>query len=267
KSRATRNGAIAKRRAWRVLVLSAGEIAVSSFIEHAAGGQLVRLVDIPVDKLFPDGDTVDRIKKICGINFGWAGPAFVASGDLLEGWKDFEADRIGFALTPEAKRVRERFRLVAFAGELAIKRGVLPWQPGAVLEACEELFATWQDEVATTDGERGIANIRNFILTQPGRFEKPGDEEDKTLHREGVMRGDYYHFFPKAFAEACDGIPPDVVKHALAEEGLLHYSEQGRLSTTISYQGKKVRVVSVSKDIIADADDSIEAEQPEDIPF
>ncbi|RMH40715.1 MAG: DUF927 domain-containing protein [Gammaproteobacteria bacterium] len=272
KSRATRTGAIAKRRAWRVLVLSAGEIAVSAFVEHAAGGQLVRLVDISADQIFPDGDAVDSIKRACASNYGWAGPAFLESGDLLEGWRDFKADQIGYALTPEAKRVRERFRLVAHAGELAIKRGILPWHEGEVLEACEELFAIWQTEVATTDGERGIQNVRNFILTQPARFEKPG-QEDEIHNRAGVVRDGYYHFFLKSFEEACGGIAPDVVRRALADAGLLRVGGRKRLTSTITFQGRKVRVVSVSKDIIGDTQDIEEQSIEEieasggDIPF
>ncbi|RME34376.1 MAG: DUF927 domain-containing protein, partial [Deltaproteobacteria bacterium] len=251
KSRATRTGALAKRRAWRVLLLSAGEIAVADFIEQAKGGHLVRLVDIPARDLFRDAESVNAMKAACAANFGWAGPAFLESGNLLDGWQELEPEVIGDVRTPEAGRVRERFRLVAHAGELAIKRGFVPWERGAVLEACRMLFAEWAEAGSATDAERGIEAVRQFILANPARFEHDG-QSIETINRAGIVRDGCYHFFPAAFREACGAVSPDVVKRALFEAGLLHVSETGRLQSRIRVAGHLTRVISVRAGILAD---------------
>jgi len=142
KQRANRTGGMRERRTWRILLLSNGELPVSDFIPNARGGQLIRLIDIPARNMFPDRESADAMKKGCAEVYGLAGPAFIESGNLLDGWDEMTAESIGEAPTPESGRVRDRFRLIAHAGELAIRRGILTWNQGDVLNACKSVFVT-----------------------------------------------------------------------------------------------------------------------------
>jgi len=253
KQRANRTGGMRQRRAWRILLLSNGELPVSDFIPNARGGQLVRLIDIQAKDMFRDRADADRMKHGCAENYGLAGPAFIESGNLLDGWDTFTAESIGEAHTPEAGRVRDRFKLVAHAGELAIQRGILPWQKGDVLDACKSVYASWKETgCAVSDAERGITNVRNFIMAFSGsRFEY--DESNRVpLDRAGVFRDNLYHFFSPAFKEACGGVLADTVKRALADAGLLHTSEGKKFVSKVRIDGELTRVVSVKSAILSD---------------
>jgi len=256
KTRATRNGGLSQRRAWRITLLSRGELPVADFIENAKGGQLVRLVDIEATDLFTGREDADAMKQGCAKHYGLAGIEFLQGGNLLEGFDAMPADVIGDAPTPEAGRVRDRFRLVAHAGELAIRRGILPWQEGEVLEACQVVYANWESAGnAISDADRGIENVRNFILAYgDSRFEHNEDRKRDPIDRAGVVRDDIYHFIPTAFKEACGGVLVDTVKKELHRTGMLHTGETGRYNSTARIDGKKVRVVSVKADILSDLD-------------
>jgi len=254
KTRANRSGGLSKRRAWRVLLLSNGELPVSDFIENAKGGQLVRLVDIAAADMFTGREDADRMKHGCAKHYGTAGVAFLQSGDLLEGFDDLQADQIGDAPTAEAGRVRDRFRLVAHAGELAIKRGLLPWAAGDVLSACQSVYAGWMAKGnGMSDADRGIENVKAFLMAYGGsRFESDDDRKREPIDRAGVIRGDLYHFTPKGFKEACSGVLVDTVKRALFGAGLLHTSEAGKMVSKARIDGVLTRVVSVRSAILSD---------------
>ena len=176
-------------------------------------------------KSLPDANTADRMKDACTNYFGTAGPAFVEAiinddiYNVREQLKQLDqvAEHIGDAKTNEEKRVRKRFALAGFAGEMAINSGVLPWPQGRAMESTKTVFALWrQDNVAVSDAERGIANVVSFILKHgPSRF----DREDGHIVRDrvGIYRDGYYHFFTEAFPEACGGVLPKTVKRALRD--------------------------------------------------
>jgi len=194
------------------------------------------------------------MKHGCAKHYGTAGIAFLQSGDLLEGFDDLQADQIGDAPTPEAGRVRDRFRLVAHAGELAIKRGLLPWAAGDVLKACQAAYAGWMAKGnGMSDADRGIENVRAFLMAYgSSRFEYDDDRKREPIDRAGVIRGDLYHFTPKGFKEACGGVLADTVKRALSDAGLLHTSEAGKMVSKARIDGVLTRVVSVRSAILSD---------------
>jgi len=255
KQRANRTGGMRQRRTWRILLLSNGELPVSDFIQNARGGQLIRLIDIPAKDMFPHRESADAMKKGCAEVYGLAGPAFIESGNLLDGWNEMTADKIGDAPTPESGRVRDRFRLIAHAGELAIRRGILPWDQGDVLDACKSVFESWkQTGHGISDAERGIANVRDFIMAYgSSRFERD-DVKNDPINRAGVFRDGCYHFSKVAFKAACGGVLADTVKHALADADLLHINETGKYVSKVRIDGKLTRVVSVKTDILSEVE-------------
>ncbi len=266
RGRADRTGAARKRRHWRAWVISAGEVPVSTYIDESGqkvrGGQLVRLIDIPAESIFPDAAAADHMKDACSRYFGTAGPAFVKKiiddgiDTVREELKQIDAvaEQIGSTDTIEVRRVRKRFALSAIAGEMAIKMGILPWSQGAALDACKHVFNLWRkdSDIAMSDAERGIANVRNFIFKHgPSRFE--GDDIHLPVRdRAGWHRDGYYHFTPVAFEEACNGVLVKTVKVALLERNLLRVSDLDRLRSGLRVDGKITHVVSVSEAIIED---------------
>jgi hypothetical protein len=257
RSRARRDGSLADGRSWRVMVLSAGELPVSDYLVEGGravcGGQLVRLVDIPIGEAFGCGRDADRMKALCSEHFGHAGRELLRSGDLTEGWDAFDRDTIGSAMTPEAGRVRERFALVCHAGQLASRRGIVPWAVEQVVNACRVSYVSWQGTISgASEAERGIRNVRDFIMIHgSARFERDddagsmGSQRRAVINRAGWMRDGIFHFHPKAFKEACDGVSPDVVKRSLHAAGHLHIADGARLSARIRVNSGRVRVVSV----------------------
>jgi len=257
RSRADRTGGLRKRRSWRSFVLSAGELPVGEYICEGGGkvrgGQLVRLVDIDPGEIFPDAESADAMKNHCANYFGTAGPTLIQSGNLLEFWDALLPECIGEAASNEAGRVRDRFRLVAYAGELAIKRRILPWDKGSVLGACQRIYQAWAaTQTAISGAERGIENIRAFLMKHGGsRFERDTVEQRSPHNRAGWFQSGMYHFTHEAFKEACGGVLDVEVKRALLAAGFLHTERPGRFGNRISVAeiDKRVPVISVKSDI------------------
>ena len=66
-------------------------------------------------------------------------------------------------------RAAERFALCGVAGELAIQLGILPWSPGVVAAATQELFATWRKDRGEDPGEiRGAFEQIRILLERYG---------------------------------------------------------------------------------------------------
>ncbi len=276
RERADRTGAARKHRSWRGWLLSAGEIPVSQHIDasgqKARGGQLVRLVDVPVDTIFDDAASANQMKEACALYFGAAGPAFIKNlvDDLERLRQDLRqsqevAEEIGEASTNEEKRVRTRFAFCALAGEMAIATGILPWNKGIAFEACKHTYGLWkQDNAVVSDVLRGIMNVRSFILKHgSSRFERelaPTQIERMVYNRAGWYRDGRYNFTPEAFREACGGVLETVVKKALNEAGWLHTADApGRLRSTIHVHGTPTHVVSVREAIL---DEDAEPTEP-----
>lgn len=273
KARSTKSGGLAKRRSWRLLLLSNGEQKVSERLAEqgrgSKGGQHIRLIDIPAEGIFSSAQEADAAKIFLQQHYGHAGPAFVRwvieQGDAIrERWHAFDAETIGKADRPEAARVRERFRLVAFAGECAIEAGVLPWERGTVLEVVRHFYTAWAGDGLQDDIERGIANVRSFILQNLARFETP-QSETTPPHCAGVIRSNpdnedekIFYFEPMVFdTEACGGVSPDIVKRALAERGLLR-REGRKFTCRIRWNGRRPETVAVRGAILDfDADEGV----------
>ena len=71
----------------------------------------------------------------------------------------------------QVRRVARKFGLVAAAGELAIKLGILPWDKGEALEAAEYAFGLWLKYRGTS----GSLDLKQALERIQGLFEKSGD--------------------------------------------------------------------------------------------
>jgi len=262
KRRMTKSISSRATKAWRILVLSSGELPVHEYIEEKGGkvraGQLVRLVDIPAVDLFPSAKEADAMKKACADYFGTAGPAFLAREAIVErfkvAWKAFCFDQVGITTTAPAGRALRRFCLVACVGELAIQTGILPWEEGAAIQAAKHAFELWQgSSSASTTGERGVEKIRAFILKYDSRFEREKAKVNPMPYeREGFYKDKHYNFLPESFNKACGGEDAREVKAALLDLGLLKVAIKGKFYNRMhsAEAGKRIQVISVNDDIL-----------------
>jgi len=254
-------------KAWRVMVLSSGELPVSEYIEanggRVRGGQLIRLVDVPAVDLFTNAEEADTMKRACRDYYGTAGAAFLARESIVQrfisAWRTFDHALVGTTTTPEAGRALRRFCLVACVGELAIESNVLPWGKGDAIKAARHAFELWQGSTSSkTEGERGADAVRDFILKHDARFERENAKANAIPHeRAGWFKmvqgeGGFYHFLPNVFDEQCGGVNSKTVKQELRARGWLKTEAENRLNNNFySAEVKRtIRVISVSDEIL-----------------
>src|SRR5690606_16817238 len=147
--------------------LSSGEIGLADKVaedrrgRRPAAGQEVRVVDLPADAgaghgLFEelhghaDGDALARRLKVGSSSYyGTAARIFIAYiaenaeevRQPVRGFIDaFAEEHCPAGADGQVHRVAHRFGLAAAAGELAIRRGLLPWKPGEAISGCGRCF-------------------------------------------------------------------------------------------------------------------------------
>ncbi|HNA21388.1 MAG TPA: DUF927 domain-containing protein, partial [Agitococcus sp.] len=233
KSTMTREREGRAKLTWRVLALSSGERSLS---EHAAiagstahAGAELRMVDVNAGtrtyKAFDylhglaDGQQFhSQLTKSCRQHYGHAGAAMVEH--LLKQKDDsfylnaFTDMRKGFdAQNPQAGRVADRFAVMALAGELAIRYGVLSWPVGTAKNACQLLFNEWLATVGHGNTEdKQIAQALVDFIDKYGdsRFSNIDDSFPSVIHnRAGYYRLEdgkkLYLFNNAALKEAAQG--------------------------------------------------------------
>ena len=261
RSRSGKSGNLRGSKSWRVSVLSAGELAISSFLESGGsqikGGQLVRMIDIELDALpplFPNGQAADQFKQLCSDHYGHAGSALLGRvADLSEGWKTLDLEQIGPATTEIAQRVRKRFAIVLHTGYLAAQAQVIPWSQEQILAAVQQVYAVWHGQSRTvSDVERGVQSVMDFILANEARFETEQQTQDgrPPLNRAGWLKEGYYCFTTQGFKEACQGSDPTKIKKAIKALDCLRHAS-GRLNDRQRFSGTPTPCVSVKTDILS----------------
>jgi len=134
---------------------------------------LVRLADVEVTETFKTAKEADAIKQLYAKHYGHAGREFLQSGDLLDSWNIEDAVKLGTANSNEAGRAQKSFWLACHAGQLAARRGILPWSEEQNLDAAQFPFDSWYEFApGASDTDRGIDNIRDFILKHASRFQE-----------------------------------------------------------------------------------------------
>ena len=181
KQRANRSGNAAESKRWRLMLLSTGEKALETIMGGAGiktnAGQEIRLPSICVarahgafDNLhhFQDGAVFsDHLQAASRKHYGHAGMAFIKA--LMESppvTSDFREIEAGFKTDHgQTTRVGKRFALIAYAGELAIAFGILPWEPGTAIEAAMTLFQAWLSGQRTGNHEQEaiLAALREYL--------------------------------------------------------------------------------------------------------
>jgi len=165
KIRSNQDGSLAARKKWKLLFLSTGEIGLSEMLEKVQrspkAGQSIRFLEIPVIGKYNAFDDLhgyssgkefaDTINEKIRNNHGslikpWVNhlsniddlPSYLLSNikNLTSQWQfETQGNQLGYAL--------DRFALLAIAGELAIKMGILPWNCGESEKAIYSIVESW----------------------------------------------------------------------------------------------------------------------------
>jgi uncharacterized protein (DUF927 family) len=209
KTRAARTGGARERAFWRLLFLSAGEISLAQHMAEAnrttRAGQEIRLVDIGADAGaglgawevlhdYPNGADFSRAldqatKRYYGAPLAafmdklTRSPADLAE-ELRKAQKLFEAQHLTDDASGQARRVADRFALVAMGGELATQWGLTGWEAGEALAAAGSCYRAW---LAGRGGE-GNQEETNMLNQVREFFERHGDGAFDLWHRIGDDR-------------------------------------------------------------------------------
>lgn len=194
KGRATRGGMARRRRTWRLLFLSSGEVSLADHMaeagKRAQAGMEVRMVDVPLDAGAGMGgleclgthdsaaELADGITAAAARHYGTAGREWLEwlcahqSGlaERLGGLVDrYRADIVPEAASEQVRRVGSRFALVAAAGELAGEACITGWKAGhALWAAARKCFEAWLGARGHLDnGEEAamLRQVRAFLET------------------------------------------------------------------------------------------------------
>jgi uncharacterized protein (DUF927 family) len=225
KARAGRGGEARRRRIWRSLFLSTGEVTLAGKMadagKRAMAGLEVRLVNLPADAgaglgVFQQlhgqpsaAALANHLRDAARTFYGTAARAFLdrlardraEEPDGLRSW--LAAARDGFigahvaaGADGQVRSVAARFALIGAAGELARGYGVLPWPEGEAMRAAAACFAVWLAErggAGAGEETQAVAQVRAFIEAHgASRFELAGSDEvlaePRTFNRAGFRK-------------------------------------------------------------------------------
>ncbi len=267
KQRANQRGGARSAFTWRTLFLSTGECTLEDKQNEAGkktmAGQKTRLANIPAapegghglfDTLhdFSDGAALsNHLRRAVHRQHGTASRAFLArltseraSDEAgLRQWVDarrkaFVAEHAKDAGS-QAQSVAGRFALVACAGELATRFGVLPWPEGEAMEAAMVCFRAWLAENGSGEAfeeQAAIEQVRMFLQTRgESRFKAldlagGGTNADSRLAIDNLAgyrflrngKTDFFGIAREVFRkEVCKGLNVKGAIKALRKAGLL----------------------------------------------
>ena len=271
KSRMNKDAQLKDSYKWRILFLSNGELSAAEKISETGiapkPGQIVRMIDIPAAPRDRDGifecyheftsgaDLSDHLRNTSTAYYGTAFPKYMElivsdleniKNSSREQIKSFQNQHSPQGATKTTHRVAARFGLLAFAGELAIKIGVLPLEKGEASQAAKTCFEDWMISQGGGDVDRDLAQalsrLKSIIQVYgSSRFgvipicnmQKP--IENLMGYKKVTSENDapIYHIFPSIFRkEICKGVNYRKIANLLKDRGIL-IARNGRLTNAI----------------------------------
>lgn len=274
KSRASQTGEARAAKRWLTFFLSSGEISLADHARadgrgrRSPAGQEVRILDVEADAgtglgLFDtlcghaNGDAFARgIKDAAAQHYGIAGPEFVrrllgkvdSLGPIIRtGIDTFARHNLPAEASGQVKRACRRFGLLAMAGEIAAREGILPWPEGEATRAAGIVFASWlaaRGGAGAAEDAAAIDQVAAFIAAHgASRFQPITGENPTVVHnRAGFWRGDADHreyLVPAPIwrDEVCRGLNPKAVAALLLARGYLVPDGSGKASASVNLPG------------------------------
>lgn len=188
--RAAQDGGDTSRDSWRLPVISTGEADTATFAGRAkitlAPGQLVRLLNIPVEQMQPEnlhgyataGAHARALTHACNGNFGAVFREWITwlvrnrqeaentTRQCLDKWQPAVAG--GYPDSPQVCRVADAFAVLEAA--LVLTRPFTGWDEAACCDAVVRVFASWVKDFGTHDKAQSqiISQATDFLM-QYGR--------------------------------------------------------------------------------------------------
>lgn len=279
KMQGDKGGGNREQARWRVLVLSTGEIDLSSFMSSGGhrthAGQEVRLASLPADAgkgygafdtlngCMSAGELAEALEQAANSCYGAVGHAFVEhvakQSDTVKHRLRRAIDEARSVLPSEAsgqvRRVAARFAVIAEALEIATDAGLTGWQPGEGRSAIMNCLSEWlgryglgnREEVQIIEQAEGWLAAHAF-----GRFidcvAANSDQEPNMKDCAGYRKRDKtgsltWLVFPSVFAdEVAEGFDPKVAADVLAKAGMLEKGNDGKATSkhrTPDYPGTR----------------------------
>jgi uncharacterized protein (DUF927 family) len=170
--------------------------------------------------------------------YGMAVPEFVrklfASSRTPGGGAARDIRKIELELDGQTLRAAQRFGLIAFAGELAVEFGIVPWVVGSAAEVARWAFDRWLEArggVISYEARRAVARARHFIEAHgDSRFDDLDLQFDadrrpmanRAGFREGKGENRRRYAYPEVWpTEICVGLDAHDVAKTLADLGML----------------------------------------------
>lgn len=267
---------------WRLIFLSSGEVDLNSHMAEdckaSKAGQKIRLLNISAKASkesfgifenlmgFQDGaEFSSYLRNNAAKYYGTASIAFIKnilkySNEIREEFYNKLQVLKSKYLPPDAEgqdmRAFEHFMLVGFAGELAIKYGVVCWKPGTAYDASVSCFNSWLDDkegVGDDENRQILEHVKAFLeLHAHSRFfDLDGFKDQKIVNMAGykTISKNTVTFFvsPSVFQnEICKNFRRKAVISLLIEKGFLLKDHNGdyRQQKWTPYGNKKVYVIS-----------------------
>ena len=269
KGRLRADASARRRRTWRCCILSTGEHDVASAVARAGqklpAGAEVRLASIPIDAAGSAWPNLHGFRDVPALaaalhdamaeHHGEAARAFVAA--LATQWQDDPAalrdaiaelrerliQRLPAQADAQVRDVARRCALVAVAGELATRWGILPWAAGEAEAAAAAMLAAWMlrrpggagsaEAAAMLEQVRRVllaheaARFTTLVKDNEGRWYELAPERP-VVNRLGWIKreGERVEWLIAAEAwrgEVCGpaGLDPTATARCLAERGFL----------------------------------------------
>ena len=191
KQRLRQDASARKRRTWRTVVFSTGEVDLTTMASKAnqtlPPGAEVRLPSIPIDgeTMWPNlhgaasaTELMAGLQKALAKQYGTAIRPFLTElastladndGTLntnLEEMRLLFIGVVGKNADPQAKEVARRAALIALAGEMATACGLLPWKLGEAEDAAKKMLLLWivrRGGFGSTEESLHVRAVRGFL--------------------------------------------------------------------------------------------------------
>lgn len=267
RARATRSGGARTTNRWREFVLSSGELTLAVKLAESGkrirAGQEVRLLDICASRTFGCWDNAHELKDGAALSkaikhaslshYGHAGPAFVRQLVDYEGRDDLPAQHEQLRAEYQPRnglegRAADRFALLALAGELAIRFGLLPLEPGAARSAMLQLFGDWQTQRSAEVSEDAAIKMQLLeFVTRHGEehFSVLGGSADQVRDRAGWWRQEgeqrIWLFTSEGLQRAVPGFEVRAILDVLDKAGwIVARDKDGKRSKKVKVSGTSI---------------------------
>jgi len=226
KVRMTRSIGLRKRKGWRLLFLSSGELTLAdhsaSVGKRTRGGAEVRLLNIPADmgqglgvlETLHGRETseqfIDEIGAAAKRYYGAPIRAFIKAVienreeviTALNAARQYMRQQVPKSASGEVFRAAARLAVVAAAGEYATHLGLTGWTKGEATAAAVSALKAWIEARGSTghaDEETALRQVRHFIEANGAsrfegiaqRFDKDGNEIRERIPNRAGYRGEH----------------------------------------------------------------------------